>query len=185
MKAQKVPAPDADEYAHFYAGYVALVRERDAVAVLRRQLPALRSVCTGMSEREALTRYEVGRWSIKQIVGHLADVERVFSYRLLRISRGDPTPMAGFDENSYVAAGGFDERSLPALLRELEAARASTLRLIDALTPDVWQRRGTANGEAVSAGALVHIIAGHVEHHFDILRERYSLAVPHVEVPRP
>lgn len=185
MRTQTVAPPEADEYAQFYARYVALVRERDALAVLRRQLPVLRSVCAGMSEREALTRYASGKWSIKQIVGHLADAERVFSYRLLRISRGDPTPMAGFDENFYVAAGGFDDRSLPSLLRELEAARSATLRLIDGLAPAVWERRGTANGEPVSARAIVHIIAGHVEHHFDVLRERYSLAVPHVEVPRP
>lgn len=185
MKTQMVAAPDADEYAQFYAGYVALVRERDALAVLRRQLPVLRSVCTGMSEKEALGRYAVGKWSIKQIVGHLADAERVFAYRLLRVARGDSTPLAGFEENSYVAAAGFDERSLPSLLRELEAARSSTLRLIDGLAPGVWERRGTADGHPVSARALVHIIAGHVEHHFDVLRERYGLAVPHVEVPRP
>lgn len=185
MRTIIVPPPDADEYAQFCARYVALVRERDAVAVLRRQLPVLRSVCTGMGEPEALSRYAAGKWSIKQVVGHLADVERVFAYRLLRVSRGDPTPMEGFDENFYVDAGGFDVRSLHSLLRELEAARSSTLRLIDALAPAVWERRGIANGQPISARALVHIIAGHVEHHFDVLRERYALAVPHVEVPRP
>lgn len=185
MRTIIVPPPDADEYAQFYAGYVALVRERDALAVLRRHLPVLRAVCAGMREPEALSRYATGKWSIKQVVGHLADAERVFSYRLLRISRGDPTPLEGFDENFYVDAGGFDGRSLPSLLRELEAARSSTLRLIDGLTPAVWERRGIANGQPVSARALVHIIAGHVEHHFDVLRERYALAVPHVEVPRP
>ena len=185
MRSQTIPPPDADEYDQFYAGYIALVRERDALGVLRRQLPVLRSVCTGMREPEALSRYAAGKWSIKQVVGHLTDAERVFSYRLFRISRGDPTPLAGFDENSYVEAGGFDERSLPSLIRELETARASTLRLIDGLTPAVWELRGSANGQPVSVRALVHIIAGHMEHHFDIFRERYSLAVPHVEVPRP
>jgi len=181
VSAKRIPAPEADEYAPFYAGYVALVRERDPVGVLRRQMPVLRAVATGMTDAEGLTRYEAGKWSIKQVVGHLCDAERVFAYRLLRIVRGDATPLAGFDEGAYVAAGDFEARPVRSLLQELEAVRASTLRLVETVPPEAWARRGTANGFPISARALLFVLAGHVEHHFAILRERYGLAIPHVE----
>ncbi len=184
MSTKRIPAPDADEYAPFYAGYVAQVRERDPVGVLERQVPVLHAAAAGMTDGEALERYAPGKWSIKQVLGHLGDTERVFSYRLLRIARGDDTPLAGFDENDFVAAGGFEERSVPSLLRELDVVRASTLQLVDNLPPEAWPRRGTANGIGISAGAILYIVAGHMEHHFAILRERYGLALPHVEAPR-
>jgi uncharacterized damage-inducible protein DinB len=180
---KRISAPDADEYAPFYAGYVALVRERDPEGVLKRQVHALRAVTAGMTDPEALTRYEAGKWSIKQVVGHLSDSERIFAYRLLRISRGDATPLAGFDEKTYVAEGDFERRPIRSLMQEFEANRASTLRLVETLPPDVWTRRGSANGVGVSARALLYILAGHVEHHFGILRERYGLAIPHIESP--
>jgi uncharacterized damage-inducible protein DinB len=181
LSTTRIPAPDADEYAPFYAGYVALVRERDPAGVLKRQLPVLRSTCAGMTEAEALARYDTGKWSIKQVLGHLTDAERVFSYRLFRIARGDATPLAGFDENFYVEAGDFERRTVRSLLQELETARASSLRLLETLPPEVWTRRGTANGVEISVRALVFVLAGHMEHHFAILRERYGLAIPHIE----
>ena len=183
MSRKRIPPPEADEYAPFYAGYVALIRERDPLGVLKRQAPVLRSVCVGMHEAEAVVQYAPGKWSIKEVLGHLSDTERVLSYRLLRISRGDPTPLSGFDENAYVEAGGFDQRPLRALLGEFESVRAATLRLVEAVPPEAWMRRGVANGFPVSARALAFILAGHVEHHFGILRERYRLAVPHIEAP--
>lgn len=181
MQRLFIPAPEADEYAPFYATYVALLREQDVAGVLRRQLPALRSVCVGLTEREALTRYAAGKWSIAQVIGHMADAERVFSYRLLRIARADPTPLAGFDEAAYVEAAHFEQRPIASLLRELESVRASTLRLLETLEPEDWTRAGTANGTPVTARALASIIAGHVEHHFEILRERYGLPVPYID----
>lgn len=183
MKLEPLAPPDADEYAPHFAGYVALVRERDVLAVLRRQLPVLRSVCTGMTEREALTRYEAGKWSIKQVVGHLADTERVLAYRLLRIVRGDATPLPAYDDAAYVEAGNFERRSLPSLLRELESVRAATLRLAETVAAPEWLRQGVAGEHPVSARALLFVVVGHMEHHFELLRERYGLAIPHVEVP--
>lgn len=183
MSPRHVTAPDADEYAPFYAGYIALVRERDAVGVLQRQIPVLRATIAGMTDEEGLVRYAAEKWSIKEVLGHLTDVERVMSYRLFRIGRGDPTPLSGFDENAYVRAGGYDGRPVRSLLVELESARASTLRLIDTIPPEAWSNRGAANGYPVSARALLFIIAGHVEHHFGLLRERYALAIPHIESP--
>ena len=183
MSTKRISAPDADEYAPFYAGYVALVRERDPVGVLKRQVHVLRAVTAGMTDPEALTRYGAGKWSIKQVVGHLSDSERIFSYRLLRIGRGDDTPLAGFDEKAYVAEGDFEQRPIRALMQEFEATRASTVRLVESLPPEAWTRYGSANGFPVSARALLYILAGHVEHHFGILRERYALAIPHIEAP--
>lgn len=183
MSRERIPPPDADEYAPFYAGYVALVREHDPVGLLKRQVPVFRSVCAGMHEAEALLRYAPDKWSIKQVVGHLSDTERVLSYRLFRISRGDGTPLSGFDENAYVEAAGFDRRPVRALLGELESVRAGTLRLIESIPPGAWTLQGMANGLPVSTRALLFILAGHVEHHFGILRTRYGLAVPHIESP--
>ncbi len=183
MRVQPIPAPEADEYAPSYAGYVALVRERDPLGLLKRQGPVLRATCIGMTDAEALHRYAPDKWTIKEVLGHLSDAERVLSYRLFRISRGDPTPLSGFDENTYVAAAGFNRRSVRALLTEFETARAATLRMLEAIPPEAWTRRGMANGVPVSARALVFILAGHVEHHFEILRERYRLAIPYIQAP--
>ena len=183
LRNKRVPAPEADEYAPFYAGYVALARERDPVGVLKRQVPVLRSVCTGMVEEEGLSRYAPGKWTIKEVLGHLADTERVLSYRLFRISRGDPTPLSGFDENAYVEAAQSNQRSVRSLMAELESVRASTLRLIEAIPAEAWARRGVANDAPISVRALIYVLTGHVEHHFGILRERYRLAIPHIEAP--
>lgn len=105
MSTMRISPPEADEYAAFHAAYVALVRERDPGGVLKRQVPVLRSVCTGMTDAEALHRYAPEKWTVKEVLGHLCDTERLLSYRLFRISRGDPTALSGFDENAYVAAG--------------------------------------------------------------------------------
>jgi hypothetical protein len=179
----RIPPPEADEYAPFYAGYVALVREHDPLGLLKRQVPVLRSVCTGMQDAEALVRYAPDKWRIKEVLGHLSDTERVLAYRLFRISRGDATPLSGFDENAYVEAAGFDQRPVRGLLAEFESVRAGTLRLIESIPPEAWTRHGAANGVPVSARALLFILAGHVEHHFGVLRARYGLAIPHIEAP--
>lgn len=183
MSTGRIPPPEADEYAPFYAGYVALVRERDPLGLLKRQVPVLRAVCIGMTDSEALHRYAPEKWSIKQVLGHFTDTERVLSYRLLRISRGDATPLSGFDENAYVAAANFDQRPVRSLLIEFESVRGATLRMVESLPPEAWSRRGVANGFPVSARALAFILGGHVEHHFEVLRERYGLAIPYIQAP--
>jgi hypothetical protein len=120
-------------------------------------------------------RYAPGKWSVREVIGHLCDAERIFAYRLLRIARGDGTPLAGFDENAYVPAGSFESRELNALIKEWMATRDSTIALVRGLPADAWTRRGTANGTNVSAAALAYIILGHVEHHLGILRDRYGV----------
>lgn len=175
MTRFQVPAPAADEYAPFYAGYVASIRDEDVLYVLALQPAELRRMCADLSDQEALARYAPGKWSVKEVVGHLVDAERVFSYRALRIGRGDATPLAGFDENAYVAAAGSEGRPMADLLGEFAAVRAATLALFRGMPDAAWERRGVANGLPVSTRALAHIAAGHVRHHVNLLRERYGL----------
>jgi hypothetical protein len=173
--AHPIAPPAQDEYAPFYAGYVDRVAGHDLRALLERQLEGIRSLIAPLPDAEGAARYEPGKWSVKEVLGHIADTERVMSYRLLRIARGDATPLPGFEQDAYVAAAHSDTRTLESLLAELEAVRASTLALVESLGPEAWVRRGVASGREVSARALAHIIAGHLEHHAAILRERYGL----------
>lgn len=170
-----IEPPAQDEYAPFYAGYIDRVAGRDVPAILARQVDEIRALVAPLSDAEGTARYEPGKWSVKEVLGHIADTERVMSYRLLRIARGDTTPLPGFEQDAYVAAAHADARTLESLVAELEAVRASTLALVGSLGAEAWARRGVASGREVSARALAHIIAGHFEHHAASLRERYGL----------
>ncbi len=165
--------PDPTEHGAFYAGYVAGMPDGDILELLEDQHEKLRRRIEGLTDEGALHRYAPGKWSVKEVLGHLADAERIFTYRLLRVARGDATPLAGFDENAYVPAGSFGERNLASLLDELAAVRAATLTLLRGLPPDVGERRGEASGAPVTVRALAWILAGHERHHLRILDERY------------
>jgi len=178
MPRAALDPPLPDEYATFYSTYISRIRDGDPIARLRRQPAALRAACAGMIDEESLHRYAPAKWSIKEVLGHLSDAERIFAYRLLRISRGDVTPLSGFDENTYVEAANFDDRPLASLVENFGAARASTLALIDGLSAEELARSGVANGAPISARAIVYILAGHVEHHFGLLRDRYGVFLP-------
>lgn len=168
--------PAGDEYAPYYARYLDyLPRDGDVGRILAAQLESLPKTLDAAGEARASFRYAEGKWSVREVIGHLADAERVFSYRLMRIARGDETPLPGFDENDYVRAADFETRPLADVVAEWTAARRSTLALIQGLSPSVWERRGTANGAPVSARALAYIVAGHTEHHLSVLRTRYGL----------
>ncbi|HWK90182.1 MAG TPA: DinB family protein, partial [Longimicrobium sp.] len=140
---------------------------------LRRQMEEAAALARGLSAEQAAHRYAEGKWSIKQVLGHVIDAERIFAYRLLRIGRGDATPLPGFDENPYVDAANFDARTAADLAAELEHVRQSTLDLLRHLDDGALARRGTASGFEVSARALAWIIAGHMHHHLALIRERY------------
>jgi len=175
MSSRTVGRPEADEVPPHYVGYIKLVPELDPVMVCAEQIEHTTTLLRGLSETDALYRYGRGKWSIKEVVGHLADVERIMAYRALRIARGDTTPLPGFDENSYVPIAKFDHRSLPDLVGELRTARAATLALLRSFDADAWRRRGTASGKPVSVRALAFMIPGHERHHVDILRTRYGV----------
>jgi hypothetical protein len=168
-----VNRPAADECAPFYADYIARVPDGDVSEFLAKQLASLSVLLAAASEELAEHRYAPGKWSVKEVVAHITDAERVLAYRLLRFARGDETELAGYDENRYVAASSAGRRTLAALLDELRAVRAATLTLIGGLEPAAWQRAGVANGARVSVRALAWIIAGHAQHHEHLLRTRY------------
>ena len=167
--------PAESEYAPFYAGYVAHVPETDVLAVLEDQPDVIRRMAASVpAEREGF-RYAPGKWSVREVFGHLADAERLFTYRALSIARGNAVELPGFDENDSMERAGFGDRPLASLTDELLAVRAATLPLVRHLNAEAWDRIGTANGKSVSVRALVFITAGHVRHHLEILRERYSV----------
>jgi uncharacterized damage-inducible protein DinB len=176
MTTISIPRPAAGEAAPFYHGYIAKVPGDNIGEQLAAQLDEVARLFAPLDDSSAVARYAPGKWSIKEVLGHLTDAERIYAYRLLRIARSDATPLAGFDENAYVPAGRFDERKLATLLQEFHAARLSTLALVDGIPAAAWSREGQASGKTVSARALAYIIVGHLTHHLGILRERYGLS---------
>jgi uncharacterized damage-inducible protein DinB len=171
--------PLPDEFDSFYAGYISRVANVPSpVDELVAQRERLLNALSPLTDAQAGYRYAEGKWSIKELVGHLADAERIFAYRLLRVGRGDETPLPGFEENDYVRSAGSDRRPFGELLDEWAATRDATTALARGMPEQAWERRGTANGAAISARALLYIILGHVEHHRSVLEERYGLAPP-------
>jgi hypothetical protein len=184
--ALTIAFPEADEYADFHRGYIALLEgERDALPVLERQ----RAVIDGLgrlSSDQAGHRYADGKWSVREIIGHLSDAERVFSYRLLCLARGDQTPLPGFDEVAYGAETNADRRTLGDLVEELSLVRRSTLALVRSLDESFLTRRGIVRNWNFSVRALAFVIGGHFEHHVNVLRERYGIFVrPQAPGSRP
>jgi len=165
------PAPT--EHVPYYGKYIALSPERDAIEALERSFADALAIFRGVPEARAEHRYAPGKWSIKEVVGHLIDGERVFAYRAMRIARNDPTGLPGFDENLYVPHGEFDRRSLADLLAEWELVRQGNVAMFRGLPSEAWTRSGVANGDAISVRALAYIIAGHGRHHATLVRERY------------
>jgi hypothetical protein len=172
MTTHSIQRPQADEHAPYYGKYIAQVPDGDLVSLLREQLVDTVSLVRGAADRADFA-YAPGKWTLKESIGHLSDVERVMSYRALRVARGDRTNLPGFDENAYVANANFASRTLDDLLEELQVVRASTIQLARHLSPGELARRGTANGNEVSARALFYIIAGHERHHVQLFRDKY------------
>jgi len=170
--------PQASEYAPYYEKYVALVPDGEIVETLEAQLRETKLLLARLSEKEAEFRYAEGKWSVKEVLGHMSDQERVFAYRLLRIARGDQTPLAGFDQDDCVKRGNFSTRPLVELLEEFTAVRRATIALVQSLDEAAWSRRGVANQKEISVRAQAFIIAGHERHHRMVLQERYFPGLP-------
>lgn len=169
------PAPGT--FGAYYQKYIDLVPDGD----LRRLLPVIfdanfRVLRTITPEQERY-RYASGKWSIREMVGHMADTERVFGYRALRIARGDTTPLPGFDENAFVRNARYDDIPLEQILGELMAVHASTILLFENMADEAWDRIGTASDVPVSVRALAYMIAGHELHHMNLLRDRYEITI--------
>jgi len=170
--------PEPSEYAEFYEKYIALVPQGDLFATLEKQLNQYKSLLGKLTEPQSEFRYEPAKWSIKEVVGHVTDTERIFAYRLLRIARGDQTPLSGFEQDDYVKEGNFSARKLADLLEEFSLVRHATLALLRSLPSKAWTRRGNANQKEITVRALGFIIAGHDCHHRVILEQRYLPALP-------
>ena len=166
--------PAADEFAPYYSRYVERVPDGDVIATLERNARDTAALLrSAQAQARAEHRYAPDKWSVKEIVGHLSDTERVFSYRMLRFARNDATELPSFDENAYTPAGEFGARTLEDLISEFLVVRASTIALIRGMPAGAWTRRGVASGNPMSARAAAWVIAGHELHHRAILEERY------------
>ena len=168
--------PDATEFPPFYARYVANVPEADVVGALRESGREAIAVLSAIPDARGGFRYAPDKWTIREMVGHMIDAERIFGYRALRLARGDATPLPGFEENEYARTAGSDARPMADLIEELRVVRDGTVRMFQSLPVDAWMRRGVVNGREVSVRALAYIMAGHVRHHLGVLRERYLTA---------
>jgi DinB superfamily len=170
--------PDSTEYAPYYTKYVQLVAESDIVTAMTAQLGETIALLCRVSEHEACVHLHPYTWSIKDVVGHLTDAERVFACRALRFARNDSTPLPGFDENPYVEVAEFDQQPVGDLVAGFEAVRRSSICLFQSLADVAWCRRGIANGNEVSVRGLAYIIVGHERHHMAIVRRRLSGSIP-------
>jgi hypothetical protein len=166
--------PTLEEFAPFYAGYIERAIARgDVFAAMTQQLDEMKSALGKLNDKQARFRNGPEEWSIKEIISHLTDGERVFSYRMLRISRNDKTALPGFEQNDYVKESGADELPLEDLLSEFESLRCANMLAVKGMSEEASQRVGTASNAAISARALVYIMVGHFEHHMASLHEKY------------
>lgn len=172
----KRPLPE--EYPPAFAGYVGLVPETDVLAALRAQIGAVREFAATVAPDRETHAYAPGKWTIRQVVGHAGDAERVFGYRALCISRGEQTPLPGFDENAYVASSPSSGVRLADLVEELVFLRSANLKMLEALREEQWTASGVANQKLITVRALAFVMAGHVRHHLNVLRDRYAAKAP-------
>lgn len=167
--------PSREEYPAYYEGYIGMVPEGSLLDILSKQIDDITALFTGISEIQANYRYALGKWTLKEVIGHITDTERIMSYRLLRISRGDQTPLAGYDDEQYVKEALFQSSSIADLLEDFTAVRRSTLSLLKGLSEEAWNRKGFANNGEISVRALAYIIAGHELHHIKIIKNKYLI----------
>jgi uncharacterized damage-inducible protein DinB len=167
--------PASTEYAQPYAGYVALVPEDDVLAAIEEQSSVTQKLLASLDESKAAFRYAESKWSVKEVLGHVIDAERIFMYRGLAIARGETQPLPGWEENDYVRNADFDAWKLGDLSEHYALVRRSTIVLLRNLPEEAWGRRGTASGYPITVRAIAWIIVGHERHHVQVLRERYRL----------
>jgi hypothetical protein len=165
--------PDKSEYPVYCEGYISRVPAGDIVSIMASQLEDSLALFRSVSETRGEYRYAEGKWSVKEVIGHIIDSERILAYRALRFARGDATALAGYEQDDYVRGGGFDKRSLKDLTDEFEHVRRATISLFSNLNGEAWSRRGVANENEMSVRALAYVLAGHERHHVEILRTRY------------
>jgi hypothetical protein len=171
-----IPRPQSGEYGSYYEGYIQRVPEgSDLFALMSQQPDDLRALLQNVSDQQANARPAPGEWSVKEVLGHICDGERVFGYRALRFARGDNTPLPGFEQDDYVRATDFNARTLPDLVEEFTHQRRANVVCFKPLTQDELMRRGTASSNPFSVRALLYVLAGHVLHHIESLKTDYKV----------
>jgi len=162
-----------DTVPHFYKNYVKQIEESDLLQALRISGHRCLELVHSMPEDKADYRYAEGKWTIREVLCHMIDAERIFAYRALRFARNDKTPLAGFEENDYAQQANASGRSIQKIAAEMAHLRSSTIDLFEGFTPEMLIRKGTANTNELSVVVLGFIVAGHETHHCNVLRERY------------
>ncbi|HEY6338406.1 MAG TPA: DinB family protein [Candidatus Sulfotelmatobacter sp.] len=168
-----IARPQASEYAPYYDRYISLIHDNDILTTLDQQRRQMVQLLSGVSEADGDFRYAPEKWSAKEVLGHVCDTERIFAYRALRISRGDSTPIEGFEQDDYVKNGPFARRPFADAIEDYIAVRRATISLLRSLEEPAWSRRGTANKNEVTVRAIAYLIAGHEVHHRRILEQKY------------
>jgi len=169
------PAPHEYPVSPYFSRYLEAVEGQNVLYLLTAQGTEVTNLFRNLTDDQQKFRYAPGKWTPKQLLGHLTDTERIFACRMLAIARGEHQSLPGFDENKYEAAANFNDQPLADLLRQYDLTRQGTVALAASFPPEAWERRGTANGAAIGTRVLAWLIAGHERHHLNILRERYGL----------
>ena len=167
--------PASYEYpnAPYFAEYLKFEAEENLFEVLKNQSTEILHIFEKLTKGQAEFAYEAGKWSLKGLLGHMVDSERIFSYRVLSISRGEKTALPGFDENEYQAASEYETQDAADIIAQYKATREATTLLLRSFSTKQWNQMGQANGKSISARALAWMIAGHEKHHLRIIKERY------------
>lgn len=171
-----ITRPQPSEFHAFYAGYIAKVHVGGPMAALKDQIMSFVKL-RDLPEHDADDRYAEGKWSVKEVLGHMCDTERLFSYRLLHIARGDGAALPGMDEKAWSAAAPHAARRMSDVADEMIAIRHATITLVDSLDADTLARSGVANNHPITVRAICWILPGHAQHHLDVLHERYGVVV--------
>ena len=174
MAAQALK-PDSSEYAPYYGKYVSLVTTGDVLTALSSQIENTVAALRRCGEDRSRFRYAPGKWSIREVLGHMIDAERIFAYRALRFARADQTPLPGFEQDEFVANGPHDACRMSDLIDEFITVRHATVSMFQNLQPEAWTRAGQASGNRMSVRAAAYVIAGHELHHMAVLRNQYGL----------
>ena len=169
-----ISRPADNEYAPFYANYISKVPNGDVLNFMELQPDEFYGLINDLTDEQAMQPTAPGKWSVKQVLGHLCDTERIMGYRALRFARADKTEIEGFEQDDFVAAANSNARSATELLAELKSVRGATLSLLESLTAAEAERSGVANGKSISVRALAYVIAGHAQHHLELMRKQLA-----------
>jgi len=165
--------PNENEYPVYYSNYINLVEDDDIISVLENQIDFVKEFFINISEEKSNFRYAEGKWTIKEVFGHVIDTERIFAYRALRISRNDKTPLPGYDQDLFVKNSNFKNVSLQNLVDEFISVRKSNLKMFENFSSEMWLNIGTANEKLISVRAIAFILAGHLLHHLKVIEQKY------------